>query len=312
MPFPLPPVVLSDSHERLSEAVHAILELMLTPRLPPPLLKSSVPGEALSSADAPAWETVIVTFVAPEPLKVIVPLRALVEVLAWAVAVIVPLPLPLVVLNDNQERLSEAVHEILELILRLSPPPPLLKFRVPGVALSSADAPAWETVIVTFGAPEPLSVIVPLRALVEVFAWAVAVIVPLPLPLVVLSEMNDARRRSPSSWSCGCVGTKLSPVQRCSGARKSKPMRAVVGNVPDAASNPGFCVKFGTPVSPNVAVNTRSGTSADPSMRFVRIWPSAPSASPISPACCACAAPESAADAAAAAIAVSARTAESG
>jgi hypothetical protein len=90
------------------------------------------------------------------------------------------LPLPLVVLNDNQERLSEAVHEILELILRFSPPPPLLKFRVPGVALNWTAAPDWETDTVTLETPGPLSVMDPLRALVEVFASAVTTTTPLP------------------------------------------------------------------------------------------------------------------------------------
>ena len=84
----------------------------------------------------------MVTFGAPEPLNVIVPLRALVEVFACAVTVKLPLPLPLVVLSDNHDNVSDAVQAIFELMLRLSPPPPLLKSSVPGVALSCAAAPA--------------------------------------------------------------------------------------------------------------------------------------------------------------------------
>ena len=46
--------------------------------------------------------------------------------------------------------------------------------------------------IVTGDTPVPLSVTVPLRALVEVFASAVNVSVPLPLPLVALNVSHES------------------------------------------------------------------------------------------------------------------------
>ena len=195
-PLPLPPAVLTVSHDAPDTAVHdtfAVTPNSLLLAASAVNVRSLAPSSSSASTPFPSCVTVNVC-VSPHPTTVIFPVRVPVPSFSATLYPIDPFPVPPAVFTLNQDAPDCAVHDTFAVTPSSFPlAASAVKLRPPAASASTGDTPfpSCVTVKVRTSQPPP-TLIFPLRVPVPSFAATWYAIFPFPFPPAVATVSHDA------------------------------------------------------------------------------------------------------------------------